>query len=64
MMNRLVDGTGVKPETVNTDLDQHELQALREINTLSTSRHKVKILKTVFPEEKISVRFVLVILKG
>ena len=31
MMNRLVDGTGVKPETVNTDLDQHELQALREI---------------------------------
>ena len=28
MMNRLVDGTGVKPDTVNTDLDQHELQAL------------------------------------
>ena len=31
MMNRLVDGTGVKPETVNTDLDQHELEALRKM---------------------------------
>ncbi|HAK98159.1 MAG: hypothetical protein CBD03_00465 [Rhizobiales bacterium TMED143] len=31
MMNRLVDGTGVKPETVNTDLDQRELEALREV---------------------------------
>ena len=40
MMNRLVDGTGVKPETVNTDLDQHELQALRKIKYTQQSRHK------------------------
>ena len=31
MMNRLVDGTGVMPESLNTDLDQHELEALRNI---------------------------------
>ena len=31
MMNRLVDGTGVKPDTVNTNLDQHELRALRKM---------------------------------
>ena len=31
MINRLVDGTGVKPDTVNTVLDQHELRALRKM---------------------------------
>ena len=31
MMNRLVDGTGVKPDTVNTVLDQHKLRALRKM---------------------------------
>ena len=31
MMNRLVDGTGVKPESLNTNLDQRKLEALRKI---------------------------------
>ncbi len=31
MMNRLVDGTGVRPESLNTNLDQHQLEALRRI---------------------------------
>ena len=31
MMNRLVDGTGVKPESLNTNLDQHKLEALRKM---------------------------------
>ena len=31
MMNRLVDGTGVVPATLNIDLSERELKALREV---------------------------------